>query len=101
MITDFRKSYACGYGESTTLIVEVCIRLGVHYIYKPVGGDLLWWLRVFSCVCGIIVMCTIFRTGYIYIYFYFVVTLAIFHLRAPPTPDDVVGREGSGCSGPQ
>ena len=29
-----------------------------------------------------------------------VVTLATFHLRAPPTPDDAVGREGGGCSGP-
>ena len=38
---------------------------------------------------------------------YFVVTLAIFHLRAPPTldvgdPSDAVGREdGGGCSEPQ
>ena len=31
--------HACGSLDSTTPIVEVCIRLGVHYIYKPVGGN--------------------------------------------------------------
>ena len=46
-------------------------------------------------------MCTIFRTGYEYIYLVFCGD-PFFHLRAHPTPDDDVGREdGVGSSRPQ
>ena len=51
-----------------TPIVEVCIRLGVHYIYKPVGGNCFCVKELSLVFRGIIVTCTIFRTGYIYIY---------------------------------
>ena len=82
MITDFRNSYACGNGESTTLIVEVCIRLGVHYIYKPVGGN-CFCVKELSLVYVETCYVYIFRTGYIYIFLF--CGDPFFHLRAHPT----------------
>jgi hypothetical protein len=75
----------------------------VHYIYKPVGGN-CFCVKELSLVYVEICYVYIFRTGYIYIYIYILLFCGDpfnIHLRAPPTPDDAVGREGSGCSGPQ
>ena len=71
------------------------------YIYKPVGGN-CFCVKEFSLVYVEICYVYIFRTGYIYIYILlFCGDPFNIHLRAPPTPDDAVGREGGGCSGPQ
>ena len=84
MITDFRNSYACGNGESTTLIVEVCIRLGVHYILSPLVG-IAFVLKSFLLCMWKFVMCTSFAPViYIYIYLLFCGD-PFFHLRAHPT----------------
>ena len=66
MITDFRNSYACGNGESTTLIVEVSIRLGVLYILSPLVG-IAFVLKSFLLCMWKLVMCTSFALV-IYIY---------------------------------
>ena len=50
-----------------TPIVEVCIRLGVHYIYKPVGGN-CFCVKELSLVYVETCYVYIFRTGYTYIY---------------------------------
>ena len=84
MITDFRNSYACGNGESTTLIVEVCIRLGVHYIYKPVGGN-GYVFKELSLVFVELLLCVQSFAPVIYIHtFYFVVTLSFICGLIPP-----------------
>ena len=83
MITDFRNSYACGNGESTTLIVEVCIRLGVHYILSPLVG-IAFGVKELSLVYVETCYVYIFRIGYVYIYFYFVVTLSFICGLIPP-----------------
>ena len=72
----------------------------MHYIYEPVGGNCFCVKELSLVFRGIIVMCTIFRTGYIYTYYIFCGD-PFFHLRAHPTPDDDVGREdGVGSSRP-
>ena len=82
MITDFRNSYACGNGESTTLIVEVCIRLGVQYILSPLVGIAVV-LKSFLLCMWKFVMCTSFALV-IYTYYIFCGD-PFFHLRAHPT----------------
>ena len=85
----------CHNHVESALIGYVCIGL-----YKPVGGNCFCVKEFFSCMWKF-VMCTSFAPViYIYILLFCGDPFNI-HLRAPPTPDDAVGREGGGCSGPQ
>ena len=71
----------------------------MHYIYKPVGGN-CFCVKELSLVYVEICYVYIFRTVYIYILLFCGDPFNI-HLRAPPTPDDDVGREdGVGSSRP-